>query len=101
MTAKIWWIQQEAKEEEIIQEREPDIIKEVRKIRMANDNIVIVGGGLVGLSQAIALAQEGIAVTVIDCEVADTVLQATFDGRTCAIAWKSYTFLDKICFRNK
>jgi 2-octaprenyl-6-methoxyphenol hydroxylase len=68
---------------------------------MANDNIVIVGGGLVGLSQAIALAQEGIAVTVIDCEVADTVLQATFDGRTCAIAWKSYTFLDKICFRNK
>jgi 2-octaprenyl-6-methoxyphenol hydroxylase len=59
-------------------------------------SIVIVGGGLVGLSQAIALAQEGIAVTVIDREVADTVLQPEFDGRTCAIAWKSYKFLDKI-----
>jgi 2-octaprenyl-6-methoxyphenol hydroxylase len=58
--------------------------------------IVIVGGGLVGLSQAIALAGEGFEVTVIDREVPDVQLQPEFDGRTCAIAWKSYKFLDKI-----
>ena len=61
-----------------------------------SSSIVIVGGGLVGLSQAIALAQEGINVTVIDKEVAETALQPEFDGRTCAIAWKSYKFLEKI-----
>jgi len=58
--------------------------------------IVIIGAGLVGLSQAIALAVEGVEVTVIDREMADTILQPEFDGRTSAIAWKSYKFLDKI-----
>jgi 2-octaprenyl-6-methoxyphenol hydroxylase len=60
------------------------------------ENIVIVGGGLVGLSQAIALAQEGIAVTIIDKEPVDTQISREFDGRVSAIAWKSYKFLEKI-----
>ena len=61
-----------------------------------NSQIVIIGGGLVGLSQAIAFAVEGVEVTVVDREVADTVLQPEFDGRTSAIAWKSYKLLNKI-----
>jgi len=51
---------------------------------------------MVGLSQAIALADAGIEVTVIDREDPKTILNTKFDGRTSAIAWKSYKFLDKI-----
>ena len=60
------------------------------------DQVIIVGGGFVGLSQAIALAEKGIAVKVIDHETQENILKAESDGRTCAIAWKSYKFLEKI-----
>ena len=95
MTEKIWLIRKEAKAGAIILVKELGIIKEAWRTKMTEE-IVIVGGGLVGLSQAIALAQEGLKIIVIDREVADTQLQPQFDGRTCAIAWKSYKFLDKI-----
>ena len=61
-----------------------------------NQQITIVGAGMVGLSQAIALAARGIDVTVIDHEDPAKILAHEFDGRVSAIAWRSYKFLDAI-----
>lgn len=58
--------------------------------------IAIIGGGMVGLAQAIALAQSGLQVVVIDREDPQAILRAEFDGRTSAIAWKSVQFLKEI-----
>ncbi len=58
--------------------------------------IVIIGGGMVGMSLAIALAESGQGVTVVDREAPLAQLQPEFDGRVSAIAWGSYKFLDSI-----
>jgi 2-octaprenyl-6-methoxyphenol hydroxylase len=64
--------------------------------RQESKGIIIVGGGLVGMSLAIALAESGLGVTVIDREKPESQLQPEFDGRVSAIAWRSYKFLEKI-----
>ena len=51
---------------------------------------------MVGLSQAIALAQEGVDVVLVDREDFATQTLPSFDGRVSAIAWKSYKFLEQI-----
>lgn len=48
--------------------------------------VLIVGGGLVGLSLAVALADAGIAVVVVDRAAPETQLDGAFDGRSAAIA---------------
>ena len=48
--------------------------------------LIVVGGGLVGLTLAIACAEAGIDVAVIDREDPATMLAEPFDGRTTAIA---------------
>src|SRR5258708_10371429 len=48
--------------------------------------LIVVGGGLVGLTLAIACAEAGIEVAVIDREDPATMLAEPFDGRTTAIA---------------
>ena len=48
--------------------------------------ILIVGGGLVGLSLAVALADAGIEVVVVDREDPAAQLDQGFDGRSAAIA---------------
>lgn len=58
--------------------------------------IVIIGAGMVGLAQAIALAANGIAVSVIDHEDPAKILSHKFDGRVSAIAWRSQQFLQQI-----
>lgn len=58
--------------------------------------IAIIGGGMVGMTQAIALAGAGFDVVVIDREDPQTMLSQAYDGRVSAVAWKSYQFLDKI-----
>lgn len=58
--------------------------------------IAIIGGGMVGLAQGVALAQAGVEVVVVDRENPQTILQAEFDGRTSAIAWKSVQLLKQI-----
>lgn len=59
-------------------------------------NVIIVGGGLIGLSLAIALARAHLAVIVIDQEDPATVLDASFDGRVSAIADASHKALVEI-----
>ena len=51
--------------------------------------VLIVGGGLVGLSLATALGAAGVAVVVVDRERPATAAADPFDGRGSAIAWGS------------
>ena len=59
-------------------------------------DLIVVGGGLTGLTLAIACAGAGIAVTVVDREDPATMLEEPFDGRTTAIAYGSQRVLDGI-----
>ena len=56
-------------------------------------HIIIAGGGLVGNALAIALAQGGINVTVIDPLPRAQQIDAGFDGRTSAISSGSVRIL--------
>lgn len=52
-------------------------------------DVTIVGGGLNGLTQALALASADFKVTLIDAVPQDVALAAEFDGRVFAIAFAS------------
>ncbi|WP_424987530.1 FAD-dependent monooxygenase [Microbulbifer sp. S227A] len=59
-------------------------------------DIIIVGGGLNGPALALALAQTGHAVTIIDALPAETRTDAGFDGRGYALALTSQRLLQGI-----
>lgn len=59
-------------------------------------DVVIVGGGLAGLTQGIALASHGISVAVVDREDPARAVSAAFDGRVSAIALASQRMLAAI-----
>jgi 2-octaprenyl-6-methoxyphenol hydroxylase len=59
-------------------------------------DIIISGGGMVGMSMAIAAARLGLAVTVIEKYALPAQLEAAFDGRVSAIAHGSSLILDSI-----
>jgi 2-octaprenyl-6-methoxyphenol hydroxylase len=59
-------------------------------------DIVITGGGLAGTSLALALAQGGHSVTLIDAIKGSVRKNAAFDGRSYAIALASQRFLNAI-----
>jgi len=59
-------------------------------------DIVIVGGGLVGMAQAIAFARTGLEVVVVDRDAHEKTLQPHFDGRVSAIALGSKHLLETI-----
>src|SRR5262245_48660856 len=61
-----------------------------------NAELIIVGGGLVGLSLAIACAEGGIDTLVVEAESPETLTNANYDGRTCAIAHGSQQVLQAI-----
>jgi len=52
-------------------------------------DVLIVGGGLVGLSLAVAVGSAGLAVVVVDRERPASAADDAFDGRGSAIAWGS------------
>ena len=58
--------------------------------------IIIAGGGLVGNALAIALAQGGLTVTVVDPLPRSAQLDAGFDGRTSAISAASVRILEAL-----
>lgn len=58
--------------------------------------IIIAGGGLVGNALAIALAQGGVRVSVVDPLPRAQQLAAAFDGRTSAIATGSVRILTRL-----
>jgi len=59
-------------------------------------DIVIGGGGMVGLTLAIALAKGGLDVVVADPVAADTALAAKFDGRVSALSYSSIRMLEAL-----
>ncbi|MDF1750488.1 MAG: UbiH/UbiF/VisC/COQ6 family ubiquinone biosynthesis hydroxylase [Alphaproteobacteria bacterium] len=63
---------------------------------MANDrvDVAFAGGGMVGLTLAIALARAGITVAVVDRETPKSVLNLAYDGRASAIALGSKRVLE-------
>jgi 2-octaprenyl-6-methoxyphenol hydroxylase len=52
-------------------------------------DVIIIGGGPAGSTQACALAHHGLNVAVIDQLAPEVTMQASFDGRTTAIAYGS------------
>jgi 2-octaprenyl-6-methoxyphenol hydroxylase len=59
-------------------------------------DVAIAGGGLVGLSLALALDQAGMTVAVADPLPPSDQLEATFDGRSSAIAFATYRMLQAL-----
>ncbi len=61
-----------------------------------DSGILIAGGGLSGLPLALACAQGGLSVTVVDALDPATATDAKFDGRVSAIALASCRMLEQL-----
>lgn len=68
----------------------------LRIVRGMTTDIIIVGGGLNGPALALATAQAGFAVTIIDSLPLDTRKRVDFDGRSYALALASKRLLGGI-----
>ena len=65
-------------------------------VAMEKQDVIIIGGSLIGLTQALALAAHGISSHVIDRADPATMLAAEFDGRASAISSASLKMLTAI-----
>ena len=63
---------------------------------MEKQDVIIIGGSLIGLTQALALAAHGISSHVIDRADPATMLAVEFDGRASAISSASLKMLTAI-----
>ena len=63
---------------------------------VAQHEVLIVGGGLTGMTLACALAGAGVRVAVVDRQPADAMVAAAYDGRASAIAHASARVLQGI-----
>lgn len=61
-----------------------------------NFDVLISGGGLVGLTLALALDQGGLKVAVIDRLPAAEVLEESFDGRATAMGFATYRMMESL-----
>ena len=64
--------------------------------RIPDADILVVGGGMVGLVFAIAAARTGFGVTVVDREAPEVASALPFDGRASALAESSKRALEAI-----
>ena len=64
--------------------------------RDAHADVLISGGGLIGLSLALALARHGLSSIVVDPLAPATALAPEFDGRASAIASASWRMMEAI-----
>jgi 2-octaprenyl-6-methoxyphenol hydroxylase len=69
--------------------------KHTRKEKIEAD-VLIVGGGMVGSTLALALASAGVVVVLCDRQMLANRQDAAYDGRTSAIAWGSSRVLSGI-----
>ena len=63
---------------------------------MDHADVLILGGGLVGATLAVALDRHGLSAIVVDPADPATTLAAGFDGRASAVASASHRMLDAI-----
>ena len=63
---------------------------------MQRSDVIILGGGLVGLALAAALDASGLSASVVDPADPDLRLDAAFDGRTSAVSSSSARMFDAI-----
>jgi 2-octaprenyl-6-methoxyphenol hydroxylase len=63
---------------------------------MDRADVIILGGGLVGLALAAALDSSGLSAIVVDAADPDARLDAAFDGRTSAVSSSSMRMLETI-----
>ena len=63
---------------------------------MEQHDAIILGGGLVGLTLALALEQGGLNVAVVDPQPAAVALDEAFDGRASAIASASWRMFEQL-----
>jgi 2-octaprenyl-6-methoxyphenol hydroxylase len=63
---------------------------------MERADVIILGGGLVGLTIAVALGRHGLSSIVVDPADPETVLAPRYDGRATAVASASYRMLEAI-----
>ncbi len=59
-------------------------------------DVIIAGAGLAGAAFALAAAQGGLRVALVDPQPFDLQLAPTFDGRSTAIAFSTYRMLDAL-----
>lgn len=64
--------------------------------KMHQADVIILGGGLVGLTLAIALDRHGLATLVIDPADPATQIAPTYDGRATAVSSSSWRMLETI-----
>jgi len=64
-------------------------------------DVIIIGGGLVGGTLAVGLAQQGFGVAVIDRESPEELLKPDLDGRTTAVSYGSKLIFDQLGIWNK
>ena len=72
------------------------VLKPILDKDLIETEVLIVGGGLVGATLAIALGDVGVNVCVIDVSDPAANLDASFDGRVSAIALASYRVLKEL-----
>jgi 2-octaprenyl-6-methoxyphenol hydroxylase len=63
---------------------------------MTRTDVIILGGGLVGMTLALALNAHGISSAIIDPLPSEAALAPNFDGRASAVASASWRMLDAI-----
>src|SRR5579884_2793720 len=63
---------------------------------MERTDVIILGGGLIGLTLAIALDRHGLSSVVIDPADPETVAAPAFDGRATAVSSASWRMLEAI-----
>lgn len=70
-------------------------------VKTLGGDVIIIGGGLVGGTLAVGLAQQGFGVAVIDRESPEELLKPDLDGRTTAVSYGSKLIFDQLGIWNK
>lgn len=65
-------------------------------LRVYESDVLVAGGGLVGMPLALALARGGLSVTLVDTLPPARVTDAAFDGRVSAVAFASCRMLREL-----
>jgi len=64
--------------------------------RFFSGDVVVSGGGLAGLTLALALHRAGLSVAIIDAMALDARTAPAFDGRASALAYTSWRMLEAV-----